>query len=251
MGGSNPKIKSPPPFRKSYPQGVQTYLANQPALLQGEQAARGLYDPQRIAEQQTLQDKYGPTQYNQQLSALNQLDPNWVQANSGLGANINSQLDQLNRGQPLMSPSMRTALQQNVRGAQDARGNILGAGAGVEEAYALGDREYQMEQNARQTAQGYLQGAQPSGMIQGIAPIAPDRSAAYVDPNAGFQGVNAQNAAYQAQVAAQAANNAKGSNPWGSILGGIGGAAGAYYTGGSPQGTQAGYALGSGVGNAI
>ena len=86
-----------------------------------------------------------------------------------------------------------------------------------------------------------------------IAPVTADRTSAYVDPNAGFQGVNAQNALYGAQAQAAVANNAQSqgqASGWGSTIGGVvGGIAGAYF--GGPVGAQAGYGIGSGVGGGI
>src|SRR6266478_4707246 len=90
---STPKTPSAPDPAKSYAQGIQIYLKNLPTMLKKEQQARETYDPQRIEEQQRLQDLYGPNQYNQQLQALNQLDPEGQSMRNLLGYKIGTALD--------------------------------------------------------------------------------------------------------------------------------------------------------------
>src|SRR6266404_7955882 len=89
------KPPSAPNPAQSYSQGIQIYLRNLPRMLQMEQENRGLYDPQRIAEQQGLQAQFGPTQYAQQLAALHQLDPTGTALRTQLGTRI---AGDLNRG---------------------------------------------------------------------------------------------------------------------------------------------------------
>ena len=248
-GGSSPSIPKPPPISKSYQQGVDVYLKNNPALLGGEQAARGQYDPQRIAEQQGLQQQFGPAQYQQQLDALAKLDPQYLNARAWLGRSV---IGDLQHGTSL-DAGTTNQLQQQVRGAQSARGNAYGDSAGIAEAYTLGDRGQQLYQQRLQNAAGFI--SQPTLATQAgqVSPVSPDRSAAYVDPNAGFQGLNAANANYAASATAAAANagNQQSSGAgWGSTIGGIvGGVAGTVY--GGPTLGAAGYQVGSGVGGGV
>src|SRR5256885_3939989 len=75
-----------------YAKSLKTYLKFLPKLLGGEQAARTLYDPQRIQEQLGLQSQYGPQQYSQQLQALQQIDPTGVAVRQQLGKSVMSDL---------------------------------------------------------------------------------------------------------------------------------------------------------------
>src|SRR5438445_11998045 len=90
-----PDQPTPPPApnqAQTYQQGTNVYLKNLPRYLDAEQMYRMSLDPQRIAEQQSLQGQYGPTQYGQQLQALQQLDPQWFANNQALGSSVTSNL---------------------------------------------------------------------------------------------------------------------------------------------------------------
>src|SRR5436190_1016362 len=125
---------TPPPApnqKQSYLTGVNTYLSTLPRFLQAEMTNRYGYDPQRIAEQQGLQ---------QQI----------------------------------------------------------------------------------QNAMNFQNSATPEAWIQGIAPIQADRSMAYVNPNAGFQGQQFALQTYQNQLVQQGLG-LQGVSPWvtaGSVIGG-------------------------------
>src|SRR5437016_2614708 len=108
MGGQNsPGAPNP---AQTYKQGIQIYQKYLPSLLQGEQTARGLYDPQRIEEQQALQQVYGPAQYAQQLSALHQIDPYSTPVRAVLANRVAGQLA------PGGAEDARTALENYFRG---------------------------------------------------------------------------------------------------------------------------------------
>lgn len=214
-GGGGVKIPKPPQIGKTYGQGVNLNLKYLPQQLAGEQAARSQTDAQRVQAQQALQSQFGPTQYAQQLAAFNQLDPAYSSIRGQLAHNVS---DQLAQGTHL-SPSQTTELQQQVRGAQSARGNAYGDSAGIAEAYTLGDRGQQLYQQRLGNAAGFLGMPTMAQQVGSVAPISPDRSFAYVDPAAGFQGINAANARYQGIVGAQAANQGGSGNSWLSSLG--------------------------------
>jgi hypothetical protein len=227
MGGSKggSSIPKPPGIGKTYKKGVDAYLSELPRILGSEQSARDTYDPQRIQEQQDLQDKFGPHQYDEQLSALNQLDPQWMAAHKQLGDSITSDLA---KGMNLTDDQKRV-IEQDLRGSQSARGNIMGDSAGLAEAYTLGDRGLQLYQQRVNNAQSFLQSNSVPLESSLVSPVSPDRSSAYVDPNAGWQGVNAANARYQAQVGAQAANQqaaGQKKSSTGSTVGAVAGAVG-------------------------
>ncbi len=93
MGQNQPP--SAPNLGKAYEQGIKINLKYLPQILATEMQNRNLYDPQRIQEQQNLQSQFGPRQYQQQLQALQQLDPQGVAMRSSLGQTIQ---DALQRG---------------------------------------------------------------------------------------------------------------------------------------------------------
>lgn len=270
MGQSDPP-KSPNPA-KSYEQEIAIYLQNLPALLQAEQDARTTYDPQRIAEQQALEAQFGPTQYQQQLDALQQLDPQGTQIRSDLGDAVSSDLEatsglrsniisnatsDLAYGYSLPS-GLEEQLNNEIRGAQVARGNTQGNAAVSAEALFKGQNliaDYQRRLgNATGVAQtaidntGQFAGlASPIQQISQIQPVQPDQSSVYTNPSAGFAGQNFalanygnQLGAYNAQTAqgnswaralsGAASGAAAGGGGWGSVIDGVAGGVGGYYS---------------------
>lgn len=216
-GNSSPNIPKPPPINQSYTQGVQLQLGSIPGQVSSENALRSSTDPGRIAAQQALQAKFGPTQYAQQLAALGQLDPSYLAARNNTGNAINRDLALGSQ----LSPSSTNQLQQQIRGAQSARGNAYGDSSGIAEAYTLGNAGQQLYQQRLQNAQGFLNSPTIGQSINQIAPVQPDRGFSYVDPAAGFEGINAANARYQGIVGAAAANQSGGGNSWLSTLGDV------------------------------
>jgi hypothetical protein len=209
----SPSTPDAPDPAKSYEQGIQVYLKYLPQLLAAEQSSREQYDPQRIAEQQSLQDQFGTTQYNQQLQAFNQLDPTYLAAHDQLGANVTNELA---LGSSL-SPSDQSQLEQYVRAAQTARGNTLGNAPATQEAYALGDRGRQIQQQRMQNAFSFMAAPTIAQQVNAVQPVSPDRTSAFADPNAGYQGQQFALQNYQNMLGASQLSSG---NPWGSALGG-------------------------------
>jgi hypothetical protein len=195
-------IPNPPSFKNSYNQGVNVYLGSLDRLLGAETSARSTYDPQRIAEQQSLQSQFGPTQYSQMLDALRQIDPTGYNLREQAGKQISDNL----------AGNFSPGQMEMVRRSEAARGNVYGQAAVTGEGMNL-------SQQALQNALNFQNSATPESWMQMIAPVSADRSMAYTNPNAGFLGVNAANAEYQSQLGAAAARMQPQTNPWGSILG--------------------------------
>lgn len=256
-GNSGPNIPPAPNPADLYKKFTDLYLNNQGRFLGAEDTARTGEDPARIQHQQDLQNQFGPEQYQQILEAFGQLDPQYAAAHGALGDRVtndlttggqyagdyNSLINQtkgdLAQGYNI-SPSQQREVEQGLRGSQAARGNASGTSAGVAEAYALGDKGAQMYQQRLgnyqsalgQGAQYNQQGISNAGGFLGsptigqqasfIPPVSPDRSFAYINPNAGFQGVTLGNQAYANNVAAAGANAQGGGNPWMSAIGAAG-----------------------------
>src|SRR5437879_428888 len=138
-----PSPPSPPNAGQNYQQGIQTFLNYLPRMLSAEYTQRSNYDPKYIQQQQGFQSRFGPTQYNQQLQALGQLDPYGVAVRNALGQNIMGQLgpnnewtndaNQIQRRTmgdlaygTQLDPAFQQQLQSEIRGAQAARGNTQG-----------------------------------------------------------------------------------------------------------------------------
>lgn len=219
-----PNVPPTPNPSSLYNQFTNMYLQHQPRYLGAEQQARGQYDPQRIAEQQQLQNQFGPTQYAQMRQAFQQLDPTYFKAREQLGGELTSQAALGSQ----LSPDQEREIQQQVRGSQAARGNASGSAAGIAEAYTQGSRGLQLQQQRYSNLNSFLQDPTMAQMSGFVPPVAADRSSAYINPNAGFQGVNFGLQNYQNQLGGAALQQQSGGNPWMSALGSIGTAAGAY-----------------------
>lgn len=234
-----------PNAAQSYGQGLQTYLSYVPTMLQGEQDARGQYDPQRIAEQQALQSYFGQNQYSQQLDALHQLDPASAAIRNQLANAVSSDLSSGYN----MPDAERTELLNQYRGAQTARGNDLGVSAGAGEASYLGQAAIGDYQRRITNAGNFLSSPTPEQQLLAVQPVTPDRSSQYVNPNAGYAGQqfalsNYQNQLAQYQLAgggtspwASAASGAAGGalagssfGPYGAVIGGVAGGAAGYFS---------------------
>lgn len=220
---NNQKIPNSPDPVGLYQKFTNAYLGNQPTYFSAENQARNSQDPQRIAEQQGLQNQFGPEQYSQMLSGFNQLDPSYLAAHNALGNAVTSDLAQ---GYNL-APGQEQQVEQGVRGAQAARGNASGTSAGIAEGYALGDKGAQMYQQRINNAGSFLGSPTIAQQASYVPPVSADRSFAYDNPNAGFQGVQLGNQAFANNVAAAGANNQQQSNPWLSAAGGALSAVGA------------------------
>lgn len=240
MGQSSPPTT--PNAAQSYGQGLQTYLQYLPGMLQGEQDARGQYDPQRIAEQQGLQAYFGQNQYSQQLDALHQLDPASAAIRNQLANAVSSDLSSGYN----MPDAERTELLNQYRGAQSARGNDLGVSAGAGEASYLGQAAIGDYQRRVTNAGNFLSSPTPEQQLLAIQPVTPDRSSQYVNPNSGYAGQQFALSNYQNQLA-QYQLAGGGTSPWASAASG---AAGGALAGSSfgPYGAVAGGLIGGGVG---
>lgn len=215
MGSSPPKAAKAPNPNKLYSQGIKLQLQYLPQLLAAEASARSGYDPQRIQQQQALQDQYGPHQYQQQLDALHQLDPQGTAIREQLGKTVS---DELALGGQL-SPEMEQQLTSYIRGAETAHGNVLGAAPISAEGLFKGNAALQLFQQRQQNAGNFLNGPTPEQQLLTVQPVTPDRSSAYVNPNAGLQAQQFGLANYQ-NVLAQQQLSSGGRSPWASAAGG-------------------------------
>lgn len=197
---------------KAYQGGIKVYEQELPGILKAETDARATYDPQSIQHQQDLQSQFGPTQYSQMLDSFKQLDPTYYANREALGSAIGEGL-----GQGFL-PGEENQIESYVRAGQAARGNIYGNAAGTAEAYYKGDRLRQIKQQGISNALGYAAAPTMPQLASQVPPVSADRSLAFSNPNAGYQGQNFALQNYQNILGAQTVANS--GNPWASALGG-------------------------------
>jgi hypothetical protein len=198
-------------------------------------------DPQYAANHAGL----GNTVYNNLATGgpfAGQYAGGYNQANA-LTNNLQSQYNQGTQ----LDPGQAAQVEQSIRGAQAARGNASGTSAGIAEGYAKGTAGLQLQQQRLQNLEGGmgLQG-QALGAASGynqqqignagsflglpsmaqqdqfVPPVSADRSSAYINPNAGFQGVGLGNQGYANALGAAGLGQNTGGNPWMSAIGGVG-----------------------------
>lgn len=223
MGNSSGNTPNPPDYGKLYQSGIDVYLKNLPNLIGSEQQYRHDLDPQRIQDQQNLQDQFGSNMYKQELDALNQLDPNYQATRELLRTNVTNDLS---KGTSL-TPEQERQFTNQFRGAQAARGNSLGNGAALAETYGKTQLGQQMYQQRLGNVGNFLAGATPEQQLLAVQGVSPDRTMSYVNPGAGAAGVNFGSQNYQNLLASQQLQQQN--NPWMQALGIAGQAAGAYF----------------------
>src|ERR1041384_1139318 len=245
MGSSSqPSVPAPPDYAKLFKEGIDAYVANFPKVVDAEQQYRHDLDPQRIQDQQTLQSLFGPTQYKQQLEALNTLDPGYQSTREALRTNVTNDLALGTQ----LTPAQERLFETQFRGAQVARGNTLGTSAGLAETIGKANLGQQMYQERLGNVGNYLAGATPEQQLLAVQGVTPDRSLAYVNPSAGSAAANFGLSNYSNLLAQyQLAGGGSSSSPWsrairgagigasqGSIggpWGAVGGAAGGFFDG--------------------
>jgi hypothetical protein len=282
MSSGGGDVPNPPDYAKLYQSGLDVFLRNLPRVTETETQYREALDPLRIAEQQALQDQFGPNQIRQQRDALDQFDPNYLNTRELLRTNVTNDLlaggnpatnavyqemqrrvlGDLQSGYNLPADYARE-LEQSTRGAQTARGNAYGTGPALSESAFKGKAAldlYQQhlanagnfltqkspEQLARENVGNFLAGPTPEQQALAIQAVQPDRGMAYASPAAGTQGANFGLSNYQNLLAQQQLVGSQ-RNPWASAAtGALGGAAtGAAF---GPYGALIGAAVGGGVG---
>jgi Chaperone of endosialidase len=209
MGSSNTPPAAPD-YGKTFQEGIDVYLKNLPRLLDTETQTRDTIDPLRIAQQQALQQQFGPTQVQQQLDALHQFDPDSQAVRGSLSKSIQSDLS---AGYNL-PPEYARQLEQNARGAQTARGNAYGSGPAIAETMLKGRAALDLYQQHLQNAGNFLSSPTPEQQALAIQGVQPDRSMAYASPAAGTAGANFGLSNYQNLLAQSQLSG--GGNPWGS-----------------------------------
>lgn len=174
-----------------------------------------------------ISQKYGTAYVEQRRKELEASDPTGWKMREQMGESIFADLA-AGRG---LDPGMRADVVEAERGAQAARGNIMGQSSAAAEAMEVGDAGFRLWQQKLANAAAFLSGTTPTaqfqqltGAQQGAAPFSPIAPSTGVNLNgsAGQQG-----ASYALGVYGQQSQNwatAEENNPWQSLLGSISGA---------------------------
>lgn len=198
-----------------------------------------------------IQKEYGPQMAQQQKEQLKAIDPDYYAAREGLGKQM---LTELQSGRELTG-KQRQNVEQSVRGAQTARGNVLGSANVAQEALAKFDVGEKLRQQRLSNVQGYLQGMPISAQLgslagaqQGAAPFMPQQLQPGVGVAAGATGGQAlQHSA--STYGTYVRGMANQSNPWMTGLGFVGGALGGPLLGTVGVGLGQGMLGGGGITN--
>ncbi len=201
-----PTQPAPPDPAKSYQQGIDSYLQNVPRLLASD-------------------EQYQPWLVDNGLAAVARADPSGTAVHDAYADRIQNDLAS---GYALPA-DYAAEIENNVRGSQAARGNILGTGAGSAEALVKGQAAYGLYQQRLDNARSFLLTPGPLDQIGKIPSIGGQAQQYGVN--------NYQNLLAQYQLAAgsapknlwaRAADGAsKGSigGPYGALFGALDGAA--------------------------
>jgi hypothetical protein len=272
--GDLPQFADPTQLYGQMYSGLSPYLA-QFSNLQAQQSAANtnLLDQTRLADtkrgmrqitRQTLglEKRYAPQYAQLYTNILNQVNPGYSDIYAKLGQKVGQDLD---LGYS-MSPAMQAQVQQDIRGAQDARGNWFGPAPTADEAYGSAQARQQLYQNRLQNAEGFLSARSPAdmlGQIRGNTAATQGWSVegapSYVDPGAitaamGMQYGNQENA-FNNRLAAYGFNNQWKTQDWSNslyqnALGGTGGSGGGSAWGNAGAGALSGAASGAIAGSA-
>jgi hypothetical protein len=272
--GDLPQFADPAQLYGQMFTGLNPYLT-QFSNLQARQSAANtnLLDQTRLADtkrgmrqitRQTLglEKRYAPQYAQLYTNILNQVNPGYSDLYSKLGQKVSQDLD---LGYS-MSPAMQAQVQQDIRGAQDARGNWFGPAPTADEAYGSAQARQQLYQNRLQNAEGFLSARSPADMLAQIRGNTAatqgwnvEAAPSYVDPGAiasamGMQYGNQQNA-FNNKLAAYGFNNQWKTQDWSNslyqnALGGAGAGGGGSAWGNAGMGALSGAASGAMTGMA-
>lgn len=253
-GGGQPKIPDAPKTESAsaaYKAGVKTDLKYAPLQAWQEYQLRSQYAPQYARLAGDMYATLAPRIASVNMKTLRKIDPESIDGRKALYSRVSADLA---RGHEL-DPAFASQVQQYIRGAQAARGNVLGNAPAAAEAIFEGEAAQRMYQQRLSNMGDFLRAPAPEDRFASLmgagGPLvtAATASAAsptpfqFIDSNAGQAGqaaaTNAERTALDRwRFQAGLAGGGK-SNPW---MGALGGAA---------SGAAAGTAIYPGIGTAI
>lgn len=236
MGSAKtPQVPDP---AKTYAQGIQTNIKYAPQVAAEEYKLRSKYDDIGVQQNLDRAQQYGGQAMDMYQGYLKDVDPQGQSIRSQLGAAVSKDL----KAGTSFGAGLTREYDQSIRAAEVARGNTTGNSAVSAEALNQGSAAQALYQQRLTNAGAFLAGDNTVKDLTGIAGLTtaattPDRTDAYVNPQAGVQG---QNTALQYYQSALAGGAAGGGNPWTSALASAGGQAlGAAGSAAAKQGVSA------------
>lgn len=251
-----------PNLKSDYLKGFYDQIQATPQLLNLDQSLRAQYLPQEDQEAANLMKAYLPQFASANLGALNKVDPDFMTGRNQLFGTVSGQLAQGTN----IDPATDSQLVNEVRGAQQARGNVLGNAPAQAEALYQGQYGQGLLQQREGAMESFLNGVSPEdkfGELAGVGSGALAQSTGSAT-SPGYQFIQGPNNwagnfenADQTQwqdaegqgLAVAGATAAAGPqvNPWlSSLSGGLGALAGT--GGGSSGGGGGGFSFGGGGG---
>jgi hypothetical protein len=236
-GGKKPKS---PNFAKEYKEGIKAQAEMMPLMLNTELAAAQQFDPAMMDHRLAMADRsargtasqaleiggeFGPKFIEQNKALLEAADPTGRALREAMGQSV---LKELALGRNRSQDEINLDLQA-IRGAQAARGNMLGDANILNEALALSRGNEERFQRRLQNSAAFLGMPSERAMLEGIQtgynPMPDQPSYRLFNPAVGPQAANfAQgNFATQSGIYATQMNQP---NPWLQGLGAVAGFAG-------------------------
>ena len=174
-----------------------------------------------------LENEFGPQYANMLMGQLNIAAPEFMPTYSALGAKVQ---EGLNLGYEL-GPGLEREVTQGIRGAQSARGNIMGAAPTAQEAMGVGSAALNMYNMRLGQAQNFLNSKQPTDLwgALGMASAAQPMSAVF--PSTGYPNSALATQAFGTIGASGASYNAAAASGYGSMVGAQASVYGSYVQG--------------------
>lgn len=148
-----------------YNQGVQAQLGQAPQSAAQNFSLASKYGPQGAQLGANIYDTMLPQLANANLRTLGNVDPQFLQTYKNLGSSVNNEL----AAGTSLTPQELSQDQGYIRGAEAARGNVLGNAPVSAEALYLGNAGQQLLQTRQGAAQTYLNGANPQSQFASLA----------------------------------------------------------------------------------
>ncbi len=159
------QLPESPDLENNYLEGYFKQAMATPGLLDYENWLRRKYGTQNAQMGADIYSQFLPQYAQANLKALNRVDPNFMKGRDQLFGVVSNELGYGND----LTPGMEQQIQQGVRGAQSARGNILGSANAATEGYALGERGFQLGEQRKSNMQRFLAGPGPTDKFSGLA----------------------------------------------------------------------------------
>lgn len=163
--GAYSHLPQAPNLNKQFMAGWNAELGATPQAVAEDESLRSQVIPNEMSQAAAMYGAYAPQIARTNLATLKSVDPQFL---ADYGQLSNSLGSQLAAGSGL-TPEMTTELQGQIRGAQAARGNVLGDAPVSGEALYLGQAGQQLLQQRQGAMESFLNGANPESQFNSLA----------------------------------------------------------------------------------